>query len=149
MLAWVLNLDFAASGSDAPVVVATATKHAGRKRRRKYIVEVDGQEFEVESQQQAVAILDRARETAKQSAEQMAEEVLAKVSPKTVRVGKAKTIVLKPPVIEGSPELSAEIKRTREAVAKIYAEAEQVAELRLLLLLKEMQDEEEAILLLM
>lgn len=124
--------------------------HAGRrKRRRRYIVEIDGKEFEFESVQQAVALLDRARETARVAAEAQAEEVLAKVTPKATRVGKAKTIVLKPPVIEGPPELSAEIKRAQEAIAQTYADAAMAAELRLLMLLKQIQDDEETLLLLM
>jgi hypothetical protein len=126
------------------------TRHAGRKRRkRRYIVEVDGQEFEVENQQQAVAVLDRAREAAQQAAEAQAEEVLAKVTPRATRVGRANTIVLKPPVIDGPAELSAEMARAREAIAKTYADAALAAELRLLLLLQQMQEDEETILLLM
>lgn len=124
--------------------------HAGRrKRRRRYIVEIDGKEFEFENVQQAVALLDRARETAQQAAEAQAEEVLAKVTPKATRIGKAKTIVLKPPVIEGPPELSAEIRRAKESIAQTYADAAMAAELRLLMLLKQIQDDEETLLLLM
>ena len=128
----------------------SAVVPAGRKtRRRKYVVEIDGQDFEVESEQQAYALLDRAKALAKKAAEAKAAEVIAKVTPRAIRTRKSNRITLKPPVIEGPGELSAEILKARAEIKQIYADAAIVAELQLLLMLQQLNDDEEALLLLM
>ena len=122
---------------------------AGRRRKRRYYVEVDGEDIAVESPQQALAILDRVREDARKTAEARAAEVLQKVAPKALRVGKTKKIILDAPEVSGSSEFNDAIQRANEAIRKIYAEAAMVAELQLLMLLQLQRDEEETIILLM
>lgn len=140
------NLGFAWGATDAPPVVETGPTPAGRKKRRKYVIEVDEQEFIVDSIEQAQALLDRARELAKQTAEKAAEQALKDATPRAVSLGKVKRIKIKPPEITGSRGIG--IPETREQIKSIYADAAVVAELRLLLLMQEL-DEEEAILALL
>ena len=123
---------------------------AGKKlRRRKYVVEIDGQDFEVESEQQAYALLDRAKTLAKKAAEAKASEVIEKVKPRAIRTRKAGRITLKAPDIGGPQELSAEILKAQAEIRQIYLDAAIVAELQLLLMLQQINDDEEALLLLM
>ena len=128
----------------------SAVVPAGRKtRRRKYVVEIDGQDFEVESEQQAYALLDRAKTLAKKAAEAKASEVIEKVKPRAIRTRKAGRITLKAPDIGGPQELSAELQKAQAEIRQIYLDAAIVAELQLLLMLQQLNDDEEAILLLM
>lgn len=129
-------------------VAAITQAHAGRRRRR-YVVEIDGQDFVVEGREQAVALLDRARETAVKAAELAAEALIEEALPRAVKVGKADRVKLKAPTISGPVDLLADIKRADTAIRKIYEDASLNAELRLLMLLRDMRDEEEAITLLL
>ena len=129
--------------------VVASTGAGRRKRRRKYVVEIDGEEFIVDSEQQAMALLDRAKALAQQAARAKADEVVEKVMPRAMRIGKTRKIILKPPTISGSSALSEEIRQEQAAIRQIYLDAAVAAELRLLLLLQQMQDDEETIILLM
>ena len=131
-------------------VVGGGVTPAGRsRRRRKYVVEIDGQEFVVDDEQQAQALLDRAKDLARKAAEAQAAEVVKKVSPRALRTGKTKRITLKAPAIAGPKELDPEIAKARAEIKQIYLDAAIVAELQLLLMLQQLNDDEEAILLLM
>jgi hypothetical protein len=119
---------------------------AGRKTRRRYYVEIDGQPFEVMDVNHARALLERARETAKAHAEQLARAVV----PKSRRVGR-KPIALRTPAISSpDPELREVIQSARVAINEVYRQASIDTELALLLARRLAdEDEEEALLLLM
>lgn len=120
---------------------------AGSSRKRRYYVEIDGQAFPVEDASHARAILERAAEVATQAARQQAETIVVK------RLDKGRTRIVAPVKIE-QPDIATnvgiDITPYLNRIAKAYAEAAELAELRLLMIREiEMQDEEEALLLLM
>lgn len=120
---------------------------AGRKRKRRYFVEIDGQTFFAEDEGHARAILDRATELAAKAAEEQAEEIIEKRLAKSV-TRKVAPVKIAPPVIETSAPL--DLKPYEKRIREAYQRAEELAELRLLLLRQQaLEDEEEAILLLM
>jgi hypothetical protein len=125
----------------------TAQTPAGRKRKRRYFVEIDGQTFIAEDEGHARAILDRAAELAANAAETAAEEIVGKRLAKSL-TRKVLPVRIDVPLIETSApiDLAPYEKRIREA----YARAAELAELRLLLARqKALEDEEEALLLLL
>jgi hypothetical protein len=128
----------------APPVVTEPTP-AGRSKRRRYYVEIDGQPFEVSSTQEAQYILDRAKALAERAAEEAAKKVEAKVS----RVAKPKPIRLEKPRVRISPELAIDTAPFIRDIGRIYDNAAALAELRVLLARAADEDEEESILLLM
>jgi hypothetical protein len=122
---------------------------AGRKRKtkRRYFVEIDGQTFIAEDEGHARAILDRAAELAANAAEAQADEIVGKRLAKSV-TRKVLPVKIEAPLIETSApvDLAPYERRIREA----YARAAELAELRLLLARqKALEDEEEALLLLL
>jgi len=128
------------------VAVSTGAGRSNRKRRR-YVVEIDGQIFEVQSVEHAQAILERARELATRTAQEIAAEV---VPAKVVRkVGKRPVSLPTPKISSPDPELAAAISDTRRAINEIYKQAALQAELAYWLARQRDEDEEEALLLLM
>jgi hypothetical protein len=119
---------------------------AGRPRRkRRYYVEVDGQQFDVANAAEAQQLLQRARALAEQAAETKAKKVEAKAA----RAQKPRPIRIEAPRITASPELRLDLAPIRRDIARIYDDAAALAELRLLIQRAIEEDEEEAILLLM
>ena len=88
----------------------------GRRRKKRYVVEVDGELFDVDNIAQAESILQRVRDLAEESAER---DVKTEIAPKPPRIkiltrtGKATT----------SQVLKREVKRTQTVVRKAYNEA--------------------------
>ncbi len=129
--------------------VAAASTGAGRpsRRRRRYVVEIDGQMFEAQSVEHAQAILDRARELAQTAAEEVAAEV---VPVKAVRKVGKKPIALPTPTISSpDPELADAVRAARVAINETYRRAALEAELAYWMARQADEDEEEALLLLM
>jgi hypothetical protein len=126
---------------------AASPTPAGRAKKRRYFVEIDGQLFFAEDEGHARAILDRAAELAAKAAEEQAEEIIEKRLEKSV-IRKVAPVKIKAPVIETSAPL--DLKPYEKRIREAYQRAEELAELRLLLLRQQaIEDEEEAILLLM
>lgn len=127
---------------------AAASTGAGRpKRRRRYVVEIDGQLFDVQSAEHARALLDRARELAVSQAEKVAATV---VPQKAQRKTGTKPVALPTPRISSpDPELADVISQARTAINEIYRKAAIEAELAYLLARQMEEDEEEALLLLL
>jgi hypothetical protein len=117
---------------------------AGRKRRR-YYVEIDGQQFDVANANEAQQILERARALAEVAAESAAKKVQAKAA----RAAKPRPIRLAAPKVTASPELRLDLAPIRRDIARIYDDAAALAELRLLLQRAIDEDEEEFLLLIM
>ncbi len=122
---------------------SSRSKHKAKKR---YFVEIDGQQFAVSDASQAVELLQRARAIAESQAEQKAAvaEKRLKAKPRipVVRLGT--------PVISVSPELRKDAAPLIADIERLYAKAAEIAELRLLMAkqLADEQDEEDALLLL-
>jgi hypothetical protein len=128
-----------------PTPVDATQTPAGRSRRRFY-VEIDGQQFPVDSAQEATQLLDRARAIAERQSEERSERATKllrrkKVVPK-VRIA-APEITVSPALREAVAPIIADIER-------LYRKAEIEAELRLLLMrqMAEEEDEDEVLLLL-
>lgn len=118
---------------------------SNKKRRRRYVVEIDGQSFDVASQAQAVELLQRARAIAERQAEKnaaVAEQNVARIARRT---GVVPQLKVKTPQITASPEL--DVAPLIEDIQRLYKKAGEIAELRLLLM-KQMTDEDEELLLL-
>jgi len=128
------------------VVVATTAKGGGKKRKR-YVVEVDGQLIQVASVQEAESVLQQVRDLAEQSA---LKDVQTEVVPKPPRVS-VKTISGK---ASTSKTIQAEVKKTQRVINTAYikqADANaQNREISELLIKKiEFEDEEETKLILL
>ncbi len=133
----------AVEGSNVTITVslgeAPATNAAGKSRRKRYFVEIDGQSFLVDSETEARALLERARAIAERQAEVKAEKVV-KVLRRKPAVPK---VEIKVPEITVSPALLPDLKPMIADIERLYQKASETAELRLLLL-KQMEDEDEA-----
>lgn len=120
--------------------------HAGsNRRRRRYYVEIDSQQFDVANAAEALQLLERARALAEVAAEAKAKKVEAKAA----RATKPRPVRLAAPKITASPELKLDLAPIRQEIARIYDSQAALAELRLLLQRAIEEDEEEALLLLM
>ena len=124
-----------------PVVVPTVTPAGrGRRTRRRYVVEIDGQEFVTDSIEQAQAHLDRAKALAVRQAQERASEVVERAIAKARSIGPA---AVKPPVIKAPKELQTQV----EAIQQLYRDAALAAEIQVLMALQAEMDDEETILL--
>ena len=126
-----------------PPVVATPTVGKAKRRQRLY-VEIDNQYFPVESFQQAEQLLLRARALAESQSEKQAERA-TKLLKKKIQVPKVQLAV---PEINVSPELKVELAPLINDIERLYRQAAEVAELRLLMALAQEQDEEDVFILL-
>jgi hypothetical protein len=139
------ELAFLFDGSAATPEPTTQTPAGRSKHRRRYFVEIDGQQFDVQSVEQAQELLSRTRALADQAAEKAAEVVETKRKPKP----KVAPVKLEAPKIKASPELKLDLSSTQDAINRAFKNAEIALEMRLLLNRAAEQDEEEAIFLLM
>ena len=121
---------------------------AGRKRRRKLEVEIDGQVFEVESLDHAQALLDRAKAIALSKAAEIVEPIVEKRMASMPPKGRPIRVPA-PQISTHSDELVSMVVRFRHEIAKIYRQAALDAEIRLRLQLQEIDDDDETILLLL
>ena len=136
-----------ASSFVPPPPAEEGLKPAGRKTRRRYLVKIDDQTFDVASPQHAQALLDRAREVARAYADELAAKL---VSRETIRKGSKPVALPTPKISSPDPELKQVISVARKAINQIYRESALDAELALLLARRLAdEDEEEALLLLM
>lgn len=126
---------------------ASGQRPAGRRRRRKYIIRIEGRVFEAEDESQALAILEQAQVLAEKAATIRADEIVERALPKAIALGQVKPIAIKAPTINVSSALAAQAEATQAAIDRAYANASAAAELRMLLALMD-EDDEEAFLLL-
>lgn len=119
---------------------------AGKARRRRYFLEIDGQTFEVRDASHAQALLDRAREIARSHAEELAAKAL-KIPRK---VGRKPVALPTPKIASPNPELKEVVRQARKAINEVYRSAAIDTELAALMARRlAEEDEEEALLLLM
>lgn len=108
-------------------------KAAGRRRKRRYFVEIDGQEFDVESVEEAQALLSQARSLAEQVVTRERNSIIVKPG---LRVPQIRT---------PNKELVPAVQKARAEIRDLYAELKRDLEIRYLLA-KADEDEEEAII---
>lgn len=121
------------------VEVAVANTGAGRSRRRRYLVEIDGQDFEVSGIDEAQALLERAKAVATKAIEK------ASSAPST-RVARGRPGIPRPVIRTADPELKAVVRQAQFEIAEIYDSAVRDMEIRALLAKREEEDEEEALI---
>lgn len=153
MLGWALNLGFAGGGAAAPtpspaVTTPTPAGVSRQKRNERYYVEIDGQQFFVKSAEDARQLLDQARALAERQAEEKSERT-TKVLTRKARKGIVPKVEIKAPDIRVSPELRADLVPVIDDIQRLYRQAAELAEMRLLMLKAQMDEEEEDLLLLL
>jgi hypothetical protein len=136
---------FAGKTAAPPAPEVEPVTPAGRRKRRRYYVEIDGQQFEVESAAEAQALLERARALAERAAEEAATKLLQKRKPET----RVRKVTLLPPRVSASPELQLDLGPLKRDLTRIFENAAAMAELQLLLRKAAEEDDEEAVLWLM
>lgn len=129
---------------EAPVFVPEERrKDAGRPKRKRYrekfVVEIDGQDFVVQSAEEAEILLAEARQTVEEAVQE-APKAQQKIKAPRIRV-------------RGTPgpdlsELVSIVKESREQIRAIYERARD-AEIAMLLRMRAEQDEDDAITVLM
>lgn len=97
-------------------VEETPAKSKGRRKRKRYIVEIDNQFIEVASVADAQAVLEQAREVAEDAATQLTEPVkdIPRISVKLISGKETRSKVLR-----------RDVKKTQQAVEWIYRKAQQ------------------------
>lgn len=137
------------SATVGSVVVSADVSAGGRvKRKRRYLIEIDGQWFDADNIPQVRDVLSQAAEIAQESADE--------------DVRRGQNIRIKPPVIRVktvsgdalSDTIQREVKKTQQVIADIYLKAyqeiEQIREIsRLMHKRMDEEEEEEAIMLLL
>lgn len=118
-------------------VAAAQNSGAGRRarRRRRLFVEIDGQDFEVESIGQAQALLDRAKEVA---VKQIAAE---RAAPARVEHG-----IKRPSIRTDSDELRPLVRQKRAEIVALYDALLRDLEIQYLLAKADEEDEEETLI---
>jgi hypothetical protein len=122
-------------------------KPAGRSKRKRSFVEIDGQQFEVRNAQHARALLERAREVAVTHAKELAAEIVAReANRKSTKPVRLPT----PSITTEAPELQEVVREARKSFNELYRSTAIDTELALLLARKLAdEDEEDALLLLL
>lgn len=121
-------------------------KPAGRKGKRRFVVEIDGQTFPVESIQQAQALLDQAREIALKRAKVVADAVVRQKIQDKPPTGKPIRVPV-PQLHTDNQELVDIVIRARHSIAKIYREQALAAEIRIRLELQELENDDDDLML--
>jgi hypothetical protein len=131
-LAWSNSFSFTLSIAAAPETPAAAQTAAGsgkkRKSKRRLFVQIDDQDFEVSSLEDAQQLLEKAKRLAVESAEE------------TVEV---------PTITTQAPELKSLVSTYRDDIEAIYRRMAVDAEIRERMRRRMMEDDEEAIFVLM
>lgn len=125
-------------------------KPAGRAKKRRYEVEIDGQIFPVDSPAHARALLEQARELALRQAPEVAETIVAQRLHSKAPQGKPIRVPV-PQISTPDDELANIVIQARHAIARIYREQALAAEIRLRIQLqsKQQDDDDDEFLLLL
>lgn len=133
-----------ASAFVPPPPVVEGQKPAGRSRKR-YLVEIDGQDFPVDSPAHATALLERAREIAVEHAQRLA----AVAVPHATKIGRKPIPLPTPSIRSPDAELNGVIREAHQKFNELYRSAAIDAELAHLMQRAIDDDEDDALLLLM
>jgi hypothetical protein len=128
----------------APAPEPTTPTPAGKGKKRhkhRYFVQIDGQDFEVRDQQEAIEVLQKAAALAEVAAERQAKAAKPQQAPKV------EPVKLAPPVIRTNAPI--DLEPYREAIERAYRNAAMAEEMRRLLEAQMWDDEEAAVYLLL
>ena len=118
---------------------------AGRKRKKRYFVQIDGQDFEVRSAEDARALL--------QQAVALADRAAQKQVAKAVNVPRGTSSAKVAPVAVAAPQIRTnapiDLEPYRRAIEQVYRNAAIAAELAMLLEAQARDDDESAAYLLL
>ena len=129
-----------------PPVDTRPVDAGGKKHHRRHFIEIDNQTFEVASYEEAVELLERARDAAKTHAVALSKRIEKRVR----RKGSVGGQIAVPSITTSDIGLQEVVANFREKIRNIYLEAAQQAELRELLKKRfAEQDDEEVITLLL
>ena len=140
---------------EAPVVVVVPTTvtggagPGGNQKRRRILVKIDGQNFEVNSDAEAIALLQAAEESAQQTAKAAADKAIAKVkakgTPKPITAPKMALVDAdySDPFVQ---QVQAQVDAARSRIADTYTQALDAA---IAARNQQQQDDETAIFLLL
>lgn len=117
-----------------PQPESVAITPAGKKKRRRYFVQIDGQDFEVASAEQARQVLQRAVALAEKAAERQ-----IKPAPLSLKV---KPVAVAAPQIATNAPL--DLEPYQRAIEAAYAKVAQIEELRRLFEAQARQDDDDA-----
>jgi hypothetical protein len=119
----------------------TQSLGAGRRTRNIYRITIDGVRFECRTYAEALALLAKAKETARKLAE---DQAIWAITPESIKPIQAPVITV------SSRELRSAAAQTKREIVDIYAKEMQLAETRMLMaIVQRRQDDDETILLLM
>lgn len=139
----------AVEGSTVTITVSLgespAQTPAGKSRKRRLYVEIDGRHFDVKSEAEAVQLLQSARAIAESQAEKSAAKAASNVERIARRTGIVPALEVKTPEITAAPELN--VSALIADIRRLYEKAGIEAELRILMQ-RQMDDEDEELLLL-
>jgi hypothetical protein len=134
----------------APEESSQKQQPAGRSRRRKkYEIEIDGQVFEAESEAEALALLEQAKEQAEEKASAVTSKAIAAVNRPKRKVLADVRKALKPPVIEATEPLQQSANAVLKQIQAIYDDALRAVEISALLKKQEDEQDDEDILLML
>lgn len=119
------------------VEVAAKNTGAGRPKRRRFLVEIDGQDFEVSGPQEARDLLERAKAVATQAIE--------KASKPTTRIGVGRPLP-RPVIRTADPELKTVVREARQEITALYDRAIRDMEIAALMAKRNEEEEEEALI---
>lgn len=129
------------TAGDTPAVAVTGQTPAGSSKKhgkKRFFVDIDGQQFHVNDAEDARQLLNQARAIAERRSEVVAQRVVKKLA-KRVDVPK---IALPTPSITASAEIAPDLAPLIADIQRLYQKAGELAELRLLLQ-KQMRDEDD------
>jgi hypothetical protein len=144
LLPLLLNNVLDTAGAPSPSPAPATPTPAGSSRRKLKYVEIDGQQFIVNSDAEAVELLQHARALAERQTEDRVERVTTALARKT----KVPKVNIDPPQISVSTDIAAVTAPLIADIERLYRNAATTAELRLLLA-KQMEDDEDDLLLLL
>jgi hypothetical protein len=135
-----INADLIPPAVEPPVVTPELRPAGKKKPKKRYTIVIDGNEFEVDSYEQAVSLLEQAHDAAQPHAEQTARRAEKRIR----RKGKNVAITLETPTLS-TPDLALQelVATYREKLRRIYEQAAQSSELRELLRRKFAEEDED------
>lgn len=125
------SLDYSAAGS--------VGAGRSRRRRRRLLVEIDGEEFEVQSVDEAQQLLDNAKQLALAQFERVQAQ-------DPIRVQAGIEGIKKPKITTTEPELKAVVREARNEILDLYDQMKRDLEIRYLMALAEEEEEEETLI---
>jgi hypothetical protein len=119
----------------------------GKKPRRPLTVEIDGETFSVNSREEALALLEQAKQTAEENAKLTVERAAAAEKRPTRKVLKDAREALQEPEIEASEDLAAEAEAVKAEIDAMYKDA--MVKVEIAARLRREEDEDETALLML